>query len=110
MSALDSHAGDAASGQAGHPDQGAHADHAYHRGRVRDNLVRMVNRIGHFYESYPDRDEAIDGVAVHIRKFWEPRMRRQLYAHLDGAAAGEGLSELVRAAVLARRAELEPKA
>jgi formate dehydrogenase subunit delta len=98
MSAVDSPAGGAATG------------HADHHQMVLDNLVRMLNRIGDFYVSYPDREEAIDGIASHVRKFWEPRMRRQLYAHLDGAAAGEGLGELVRAAALAHRAELEPQA
>jgi formate dehydrogenase subunit delta len=52
----------------------------------------------------------VEGVANHIHKFWEPRMRRQLYAHLDGAAQGEGLSELLRETALARRGELEPAA
>lgn len=48
-----------------------------------DNLVRMANRIGDFFEAQPDRDEALEGIASHIRKFWEPRMRRQLLATLD---------------------------
>lgn len=71
-------------------------------------LVRLANRIGDFFTAFPDRDEAIDGVAQHLRKFWEPRMRRRLYAHLDGPAAGEGLDTLVREAVTLRRAMLQP--
>jgi formate dehydrogenase subunit delta len=71
-------------------------------------LVRLANRIGDFFAAFDDREEAIDGVAQHIRKFWEPRMRRQLYAYLDGPQQGEGLSELVRAAARARRQALEP--
>lgn len=89
--------------------EAAGTGHGDHRQMVLDNLVRMLNRIGDFYASYPDRDEAIDGVATHVRRFWEPRMRRQLYAHLDGAAAGAGLNELVRAAALAHRTDLEPQ-
>jgi formate dehydrogenase subunit delta len=77
---------------------------------VLDNLIRMANRIGQFFEIYPDREEAIDGVAQHIRKFWEPRMRRHLYAHLDGAAQGAGLSALLVETLQARRADLTPKA
>jgi formate dehydrogenase subunit delta len=73
-------------------------------------LVRLANRIGDFFVAFPDRDEAIEGVASHIRKFWEPRMRRQLYAYLDGPRAGSGLSELVLAAVASRRALLVPDA
>lgn len=72
-------------------------------------LVRLANRIGDFFEAFPDREEAIDGVAQHLRKFWEPRMRRQLYAYLDGPAAGAGLSSLVLSAVTARRAQLQPQ-
>ena len=39
------------------------------------NLVRMANRIGEFFEAMPEREEALQGIAEHIRKFWEPRMR-----------------------------------
>jgi formate dehydrogenase subunit delta len=70
--------------------------------------VRLANRIGEFFAAFPDRDEAIDGVAQHIRKFWEPRMRRRLYAYLDGPAAGAGLDSLVRDALIARRSALRP--
>lgn len=71
-------------------------------------LVRLANRIGDFFEAFPDHGEAIDGVAQHLRRFWEPRMRRRLYAYLDGPAAGAGLHALVREAVLHDRARLEP--
>lgn len=76
---------------------------------VLDNLVRMANRIGQFFEIYPDHAEAIDGVALHIRKFWEPRMRRQIYAHLDGPAGGAGLSFLLIETLRERRDQLAPK-
>ena len=56
-------------------------------------LVHMANRIGEFFQAMPDRQEALQGVATHIRKFWDPRMRRELLAYLD-QQAGEGLSEL----------------
>ena len=61
-------------------------------------LVRLANRIGEFFAAFPEREEALDGIAQHLAKFWEPRMRRALYAHLDGAAQGEGLAPLVREA------------
>ncbi len=48
-----------------------------------DALVRMANQIGNFFDAMPDRDEALQGIAQHIQKFWEPRMRRELLAHLD---------------------------
>ena len=71
-------------------------------------LVRLANRIGDFFCAYPDHQEALDGVAEHLRKFWEPRMRRQLFVYLDGPQAGAGLNALVREAVTARRELLAP--
>ena len=60
-----------------------------------DNLVHMANRIGEFFESMPERDEAEREIAQHLRKFWEPRMRRELLAHVD-ATGGHGLLAIVR--------------
>ena len=57
-------------------------------------LVHMANRIGEFFQAMPDRQEALQGVATHLRKFWDPRMRRELLTHID-QQAGEGLSEFV---------------
>ncbi|TIS76490.1 MAG: formate dehydrogenase [Mesorhizobium sp.] len=51
-----------------------------------EKLVRMANQIADFFHSKP-REEGIAGVAEHINKFWEPRMRRQLFEMLDGASA-----------------------
>ncbi|MFM2329751.1 MAG: hypothetical protein RLZZ494_1854 [Pseudomonadota bacterium] len=62
-------------------------------------LTHMANRIGQFYEAQPDRAEALVGIAQHIEKFWEPRMRRALAAHL--AAGGEGVHPWVREALRA---------
>lgn len=85
-----------------------HTGHAAHVHDPDQTLVRLANRIGDFFSAYPDRVEAIEGVASHIRKFWEPRMRRQLYAYLDGPQGGAGLGDLVQEAVLSRRALLMP--
>ena len=68
-------------------------------------LVHLANRIGDFFQAMPDRQEALEGVATHIRKFWDPRMRRELLAHLD-QRAGEGLSELVLSSLQAHRSTL----
>uniref|UniRef100_UPI001A8D0527 formate dehydrogenase subunit delta n=1 Tax=Trinickia mobilis TaxID=2816356 RepID=UPI001A8D0527 len=48
-----------------------------------EHLIVMANQIGEFFESMPDREEALAGVADHIRRFWEPRMRRAILAALD---------------------------
>lgn len=71
-------------------------------------LVRLANRIGEFFAAFPEREEALDGIAQHLAKFWEPRMRRQLYAYLDGPQQGAGLSALVAGALQARRQVLAP--
>ncbi len=57
-----------------------------------DTLVRMANQIAQFFEPYP-HDEALEGVADHIKKFWEPRMREDLFDALDKGEA-EGLHPL----------------
>ncbi|MDT7838536.1 formate dehydrogenase subunit delta [Aquabacterium sp. OR-4] len=66
-----------------------------------DNLVLMANRIGQFFEAMPDRQEAVDGIATHIRKFWEPRMRHELAAAIADGRAGQ-LRPLVAEALAAR--------
>ena len=58
-------------------------------------LVRMANQIGIFFESKP-REEGVAGIAEHINKFWEPRMRRQFFAIVD--AGGGDLLPIVREA------------
>jgi formate dehydrogenase subunit delta len=65
-----------------------------------DKLVRMANQIGKFFASQGP-DVAVAGVAEHIRKFWEPRMRQAIFAHLD--AGGAGLDPIVREALKSLR-------
>ena len=74
-----------------------------------DNLIHMANRIGSFFAAQPDRDEALMGIADHLKKFWEPRMRAQILAAV-GTEEGAGLSEIVNAALVAHRALLQPAA
>jgi formate dehydrogenase subunit delta len=63
-----------------------------------ERLVSMVNDIANYFHSEPDRSAGIDGIAGHIRRFWEPRMRQKIIAHLH-ENDGEGLSDLGRAAI-----------
>ena len=78
------------------------------------NLIRMANRIGQFFDAMPDRPEALEGVANHIHKFWEPRMRIELLDFLerspDGDAGDERLHPLVLQAVTQQRKRLTPLA
>lgn len=57
-----------------------------------EKLVRMANQIATFFLSQPE-GVRVEGVANHINRFWEPRMRRQLFEHIDHG--GEGLLPLV---------------
>ncbi|MDR0202774.1 MAG: formate dehydrogenase subunit delta [Delftia acidovorans] len=63
------------------------------------NLVRMANRIGEFFEAMPERDEALHGIAEHIRKFWEPRMRAELARVLASPDEAQALKPIVREAL-----------
>jgi formate dehydrogenase subunit delta len=63
-----------------------------------ERLVAMANDIANYFHSDPDRNAGIDGVASHIRRFWDPRMRRKIIAHL-GEQGGAGLNEIARAAI-----------
>jgi len=74
-----------------------------------DNLIHMANRIGAFFGPQPDHAEALAGIATHLQKFWDPRMRRQLLAAVDAGEAEE-LSPMVAEAVAAHRAALQPAA
>jgi formate dehydrogenase subunit delta len=61
-----------------------------------DKLVYMANQIGTFFRSQ-GAGKAPEAIAEHIQKFWEPRMRSAIFAHLD--AGGAGLDLLVREAI-----------
>jgi formate dehydrogenase subunit delta len=61
-----------------------------------DKLVYMANQIAKFFESQ-GQEQAVAGTADHIQKFWDPRMRAEIFAHLQ--AGGAGLDPVVRAAL-----------
>ena len=59
-------------------------------------LVMMANQIGRFF--VPQRGvDPVAAITDHLDKFWEPRMRATIAAHL--AAGGAGLDDPVREAV-----------
>ena len=66
----------------------------------RDNLIKMANQIGAFFEAMPDREQAVRDIVNHLRRTWDPRMRTQLLAVLGGAGEAK-LKPLVRDAVQA---------
>jgi len=69
------------------------------------HLVNMANQIGAFFQSEPDHALALEGIAGHVKRFWEPRMRKQILAWLD-EHNGEGLTDLVTEALRANREKL----
>jgi formate dehydrogenase subunit delta len=73
-----------------------------------EHLVTMVNDIANFFAADSDRQAALDGVVNHLKKFWEPRMRKKIVAHVRELGAG-GLQDLARDAV-AKLAESESAA
>jgi len=66
-----------------------------------EKLVYMANQIGRFF-AHEAEAKAIADTADHLKKFWDPRMRRAILDHVD--SGGEGLEPLVRSAVLSLRA------
>ena len=61
-----------------------------------DKLIYMANQIGKFFASQGG-EAAVAGTAEHIKKFWDPRMREAIFAHMD--AGGAGLDPFVRKAI-----------
>jgi len=62
-----------------------------------EQLVKMANDIGDFFRAEPERADAVAGIANHIQRFWDPRMRRAIISH--ASEGGAGLNDLVREAV-----------
>ena len=60
------------------------------------HLVTMVNEIAAFFAG-EDPGKAAENVANHLRRYWDPRMRRQIVEH--ATRGGEGLSQVGRAGV-----------
>jgi formate dehydrogenase subunit delta len=71
-----------------------------------ERLVTMANDISHYFAADPDQAAGAAAIADHLKKFWEPGMRKQIVAHL--AAGGEGLESLTRTGVQ-KLAELDGK-
>ena len=66
-----------------------------------ERLAYMANQIGRFFAHRP-HDVAVAGIEQHLRKYWDPRMRRQI---IEGLERGEAtLDPAVREAVERLRA------
>jgi len=62
-----------------------------------EKLVYMANQIGRFFAHQPEA-KAIALTADHLKKFWDPRMRKVIIAYAE--AGGEGLEPHVKKAVM----------
>ena len=59
-----------------------------------DKLAYMANQIGKFFAHQPHA-KAVAAIADHLQKFWDPRMRGEILAHLNAVQ----LDPLVREAL-----------
>lgn len=70
-----------------------------------DKLVRMINQIAEEF-THQQGNNAANATWDHLWHFWDPRMRDQIIAYVDGG--GTGLSEVGREAVRQLRTGAEP--
>jgi formate dehydrogenase subunit delta len=61
------------------------------------HLVSMANDIGNFFEGEVGPQDCPASIALHISRYWDPRMRSQIIAH--ASAGGAGLKASTLAAV-----------
>jgi formate dehydrogenase subunit delta len=52
-----------------------------------EKLVKMANQIGQFFSAQRHSDAAAS-TATHLKKFWDPRMRRKIIEHVEHGGAG----------------------
>lgn len=59
-----------------------------------DKLAYMANQIGKFFAHQP-HDKAVAAINDHIQKFWDPRMRAEILAHLNAVRLDPPVREAV---------------
>jgi formate dehydrogenase subunit delta len=75
-----------------------HRPEAYDRGMSgSQHLVDMANDIGNFFRAQPKREDAIAGIANHIKSYWTRRMREKLIVQVEHG--DDGLDPLPREAL-----------
>jgi formate dehydrogenase subunit delta len=72
-----------------------------------EKLVYMANQIGKFF-AHGSEEQAIFNTADHLKKFWDPRMRKEIVEYVEGG--GEGLQPIVLKALQSLRSDTPPKA
>ena len=71
-------------------------------------LVKMANQISDFFAGEAGEKDAPAAVATHLRRYWEPRMRKDILTHY-ALNAGEGLDDIALKAVALLAAESAAK-
>lgn len=76
----------------------AHHDEDHPHKTTLDRLIYMGNQIGWFFRSQPE-DKVVPGILDHIQHFWDPRMRAEIFQHIDDTG-GTGLEPPVLEALI----------
>jgi|APCry1669189768_1035252.scaffolds.fasta_scaffold131054_2 formate dehydrogenase subunit delta len=77
----------------------------YSPAEAAQNLVHMANQISQFFQSQPNRPQALHDFAEHLRKFWAPTMRAQFLQTIDAKQAAD-LLPFAQESVVQNRAYL----
>ncbi len=67
----------------------------------------MANDIGNFFRPQP-REEAIQGIANHIKNYWTRRMREAVSVHVDDSELDELPQQALRRLLVQPSAPKEP--
>jgi formate dehydrogenase subunit delta len=62
-----------------------------------EHLVAMANDIGDFFDGEVGPKDSPASIALHLQRYWDPRMRAQIIAH--AAQGGSDLNPSALAAV-----------
>lgn len=63
-----------------------------------EQLIKMANQVGDFFESYPDQEQAQQDIAQHLNRFWTKDMRQQIGRYVN-EKQGAGLHPKVISAI-----------
>jgi len=69
-----------------------------------DKLARMANQIADFFAPMPE-GAATEGAATHLRRYWTPKMIREIIEYTDSGY--EGLSATAARAVRSLKEETQ---
>lgn len=87
----------------------AEADHdeEHHHKTTLDRLIYMANQISWFFRSQPEKT-VVPGILDHIQHFWDPRMRSEIFRHID-ETGGTGLEPASLEALIQLKLAAEAK-